>query len=198
MSEDLRRCYSSAAPGEKGYAAISSRPLDFMNDLNAEDFRFHAIRGRAYTTFIRLQSSMATPELFTRAQSDITSIRRHHEEVRALSPERDESGAAHLASVLEEVADSEQSIARPYLAWACSQLGVQDMYSDFEQRAGMRVVSLDSSSSDAQEEEEYSLDEMIEDVEVTRAASVWSDSNDSTAASPTRTARDGAGDESMG
>lgn len=142
---------------------------------------------------------LATPELFTRAQSDITSIRRRHEQERALSPERgiDEEGGQGLSSVLEEVAETEQAVARPYLAWACSQLGVDSMYAEFQRRAMMRDGSgSEGGDKQEEEEEEYSLDEMIEDVEITRAASLASDSEQSgsglaspsSASSPNRSA----------
>lgn len=148
---------------------------------------------------------LATPELFTRAQSDITSIRRRHQEERALSPERctdeDGGGGQGLSSVLEEVAESEQAAARPYLAWACSQLGVDSMYAEFQRRVTLREGSGSEGGDKQEEEEEYSLDEMIEDVEITRAASLASDSGQSASGmtspscSPTRSAA--AGPRSM-
>jgi hypothetical protein len=146
-----------------------------------------------------LSPVLATPQLFTRAQSDITSIRRRHEEERALSPERgpDQERGHNLSSVLEEIAEGEQAVARPYLAWACSQLGVDSMYTEFQRRAVLRDGS-GSEGDKQEEEEEYSLDEMIEDVEITRAASLGSDSGqsgvDSSPSSPTRTAASAAPD----
>jgi len=125
MSQAFGRAYSSAAPGETGYASLRGKQLDF---LNAEDFRCHAIRGRAIQTFSRTHSAVATSSAFTRAQSDITDIRRHHDEMRSLSPERADDPCASLETVLEPVFEADEPIARPYLAWACSQLGVPDKY----------------------------------------------------------------------
>ena len=116
-----RACQPGAAPGETGYASLRGKQLDF---LNAEDFRCHAIRGRAIQTFSRTHSAVATSSAFTRAQSDITDIRRHHDEMRSLSPERADDPCASLETVLEPVFEADEPIARPYLAWACSQLGV--------------------------------------------------------------------------
>ena len=50
-------------------------------------------------------------------------------------------------------------MAKPYLAWACMQLGVQNMYDDFEQRIAMRS----SDVGDVEPEEEMSLEDMIKD-----------------------------------
>jgi hypothetical protein len=51
------------------------------------------------------------------------------------------------------------AVAKPYLAWACMQLGVQNMYDDFEQRIAMRS----SDVGDVEPEEEMSLEDMIKD-----------------------------------
>ena len=42
---------TGAAPGEKSFAVLHGR-----KQMDAEDFRFHAIRGRAYDTFSRTHS----------------------------------------------------------------------------------------------------------------------------------------------
>jgi hypothetical protein len=57
------------------------------------------------------------------------------------------------------VKDGGAAVARPYLAWACMQLGVQNMYDDFEQRITMRA----SDFGDVEPEEEMSLEDMIKD-----------------------------------
>jgi len=182
MSQAFGRAYSSAAPGETGYASLRGKQLDF---LNAEDFRCHAIRGRAIQTFSLTHSAVATSSAFTRAQSDITDIRRHHDEMRSLSPERADDPCASLETVLEPVFEADEPIARPYLAWACSQLGVPDKYDEFDRRVRSRAHSSSESCAD-EEEEEYSLDQMVLDVEMTRTPSQDTHSTDSSPCSPSR------------
>lgn len=141
-------------------AAVSGGPVPFgrvrENSMDAEDFRFHAVRSVA----IR-RASEGRVDSFTRAQSEIGTMSKSMlNELDAMRNEQNGMKPETMSTIIEEVVkNGGAAVAKPYLAWACMQLGVQNMYDDFEQRIAMRS----SDVGDVEPEEEMSLEDMIKD-----------------------------------
>jgi hypothetical protein len=131
---------------------------------------------------------MGTTGALARAHSDLTDLRR--------ARQAEEYTIEALESVLET--EEASQTARSYLVWACEQLGLPAAYHGFAHRAdateGLAALHLSQSShtdssvatsttSDDEravaslDEEEYSLDDMIHDVEMTRVPS-WQPNRD--------------------
>ena len=135
------------------------------NSMDAEDFRFHAVRGLA----IR-RASEGRVDTFSRARSEIGTMSKSMEtELNRMREGGDNLQPEAMSTIIEEVVkEGGASVAKPYLAWACMQLGVQNMYDEFEQRISMKTPE----GSDGEPEEEMSLEDMIEDTTPTAEAAI--------------------------
>lgn len=139
-------------------SAARARAMVFPTEgdgMDAEDMRFHAIR-RA----VMDRSAKQKKARYRRAQSERGSVSQAMRYAVSEVMKEDEKlfeSAEQLAKIIEAFSsEPDDSVAVPYLAWACSQLGVVEAYPNFETRAkaAQRSLSL---------EEELSLDQMIED-----------------------------------
>mmetsp|Transcript_62208 Transcript_62208/g.148223 ORF Transcript_62208/g.148223 Transcript_62208/m.148223 type:complete len:219 (+) Transcript_62208:119-775(+) len=158
------------AAGKSDFTRGGPSKPERENSMDAEDFRFHAVRGVA----IR-RASEGRVDTFSRAQSEIGTMSKSMEfELQRMREGKESNPAEAMSTIIEEVVkEGGASVAKPYLAWACMQLGVQNMYDEFEQRISNSAKSTDG--SEGEPEEEMSLEDMIEDNHPTEGGSPLED-----------------------
>ncbi|EKX40359.1 hypothetical protein GUITHDRAFT_113596 [Guillardia theta CCMP2712] len=127
--------------------------------LDAEDFRFHAVREVAY----RQWQDKVPPKHggMKKVFSELGSLSKALQET--LEEEARGGKGEQLSTILEDVFTNDEGlVAKPYLAWACNKLGVQHMYAAFEKRVDKARQEAEADSEE-EEEEELGLEDMIRD-----------------------------------